>query len=235
MRHDGRQKNQLREIAINTDFLSNVPSVLISMGNTRVLCAATVVESVPPFLVGSGKGWLTAEYSMLPAATPSRNRRERFKISGRTQEIQRLIGRSLRAIIDLHKLGERTITIDCDVIEADGGTRTASITGGYIALALAIQKFMKNGILKANPLKGKCAAISVGIVNGKPILDLCYREDVKADVDMNVVMMDNNKFIEIQGTGEESVFSYNQLQEMLSLAQKGINELFENQEKTLTK
>lgn len=235
LRHDGRQKNQLREIAINTDFLSNVPSVLISMGNTRVLCAATVVESVPPFLVGSGKGWLTAEYSMLPAATPSRNRRERFKISGRTQEIQRLIGRSLRAIIDLHKLGERTITIDCDVIEADGGTRTASITGGYIALALAIQKLMKNGILKANPLKGKCAAISVGIVNGKPILDLCYREDVKADVDMNVVMMDNNKFIEIQGTGEESVFSHNQLQEMLSLAQKGINELFENQEKTLTK
>jgi ribonuclease PH len=235
LRHDGRQKNQLREIAINTEFLSNVPSVLISMGNTRVLCAATVVESVPPFLMGSGKGWLTAEYSMLPASTASRNRRERFKISGRTQEIQRLIGRSLRAIIDLHKLGERTITIDCDVIEADGGTRTASITGGYIALALAIQKLMKNGILKANPLKGKCAAISVGIVNGKPILDLCYREDVKADVDMNVVMMDNNKFIEIQGTGEESVFSHKQLQEMLSLAEKGINELFENQEKTLTK
>ncbi len=234
MRPDGRERDQLRVITMNTDFLNTVPSVLIGTGNTRVLCAATVSESVPPFLFGTGKGWVTAEYSMLPASTQSRNKRERFKISGRTQEIQRLIGRSLRATIDLQKLGERTITVDCDVIQADGGTRTASITGGFLALSLAVNSLLKQGLLKKSPLQGKCAAVSVGIVNGQACLDLCYKEDVKADVDMNVVMMDNGKFIEIQGTGEEAVFSHAQLQEMLQLAQKGIDRLFEYQQKVLT-
>jgi ribonuclease PH len=227
-----RAYNQLREIKITKDFnLYAEGSVLIEFGNTKVICTATVIDKVPPFLKNKGKGWLTAEYSMIPRATGERNQREatRGKLGGRTMEIQRLIGRVLRSGINLEKLGEKTITIDCDVIQADGGTRTASITGGYIALALAIKKILKNGTLKENPLIGNVAGISVGVVNGVAILDLDYLEDSSADVDMNIVMGSSKEFIEIQGTGEEATYSRAQLNELLDLAGEGIEKLMELQ------
>ena len=229
---ENRAYNQLREIKITKDFnLYAEGSVLIEFGNTKVICTATVIDKVPPFLKNKGKGWLTAEYSMIPRATGERNQREatRGKLGGRTMEIQRLIGRVLRSGINLEKLGEKTITIDCDVIQADGGTRTASITGGYIALALAIKKILKNGTLKENPLIGNVAGISVGIVNGVAILDLDYLEDSSADVDMNIVMGSSKEFIEIQGTGEEATYSRAQLNELLDLAEEGIEKLMELQ------
>ena len=229
---ENRAYNQLREIKITKDFnLYAEGSVLIEFGNTKVICTATVIDKVPPFLKNKGKGWLTAEYSMIPRATGERNQREatRGKLGGRTMEIQRLIGRVLRSGINLEKLGEKTITIDCDVIQADGGTRTASITGGYIALALAIKKILKNGTLKENPLIGNVAGISVGVVNGVAILDLDYLEDSSADVDMNIVMGSSKEFIEIQGTGEEATYSRAQLNELLDLAGEGIEKLMELQ------
>ncbi len=236
LRDDKRQNNETRKIEIIRNYTIHAEgSVLISFGDTKVICTASVSEKVPPFLRNSGKGWITAEYSMLPRATGERNQREsaKGKLSGRTMEIQRLIGRALRACINLEKLGERTITIDCDVIQADGGTRTASITGGYIALAMAMERLMKKGGLKENPLTSKIGAISVGIVKGTPMLDLKYTEDSEAEVDMNVIMNDKGEYVEIQGTGEEATYTREEMNLMLDLAEKGIKELFEIQEKTL--
>lgn len=223
-----RLNDEMRPVRIIPGFLKHPEgSVLIETGDTRVLCSAMVEERVPPFLKGSGSGWVTAEYSLLPASTETRSPREaaRGKISGRTSEIQRLIGRSLRAVVDLDKLGERTIWIDCDVIQADGGTRTASVTGSFVALYLALKKLKDNGTIESIPLKDYVAAISVGIVEGIPVLDLEYIEDSGADVDMNVVMTGRGDFVEIQGTGEKSVFSRQDLDVLLGLAQKGIQEL----------
>lgn len=207
MRHDGRNVQDLRKITIETNVLKHPEgSVLISFGDTKVICAATVEETVPPFLKGTGKGWVTAEYSMLPRATNTRNRREssKGKLSGRTMEIQRLIGRSLRTVIDLEKLGERSIIVDCDVIQADGGTRTASITGAFVSLKLAIEKLLQTKVLTNDPIKEHLAAISVGILaDGTCVTDLDYHEDVALEVDMNLVMTESGKFVEIQGTGEE--------------------------------
>lgn len=236
VRVDKRGYDEKREIKITRDYTIYAEgSVLIEVGNTKVICTATVVDKVPPFLKNQGKGWITAEYSMLPRATQERNQREsaKGKVTGRTMEIQRLIGRSLRACIDLEKLGERTITIDCDVIQADGGTRTASITGGYIALEIAIRRLMKKGVLTNNPLISNVAAISVGIVNGKEMLDLAYSEDSEAEVDMNVIMNDKGEFIEVQGTGEEATYTRVQLNRLLDLAEKGIMELIELQKKEI--
>ena len=204
LREDARNTNELRQIKVTKDFnIYAEGSVLMEFGNTKVICTASVSEKVPPFLKNQGKGWLTAEYSMLPRATGERNTREaaKGKLSGRTMEIQRLIGRALRAAIDLDKLGERTITIDCDVIQADGGTRTTSISGGFIALALAMKKLLKEGIIKENPIISNVAAISVGIVNNTPMLDLKYSEDSIAEVDMNIIMNGKGEFVEVQGTG----------------------------------
>lgn len=228
MRCDGRKLNELRKIKIKTNVLKNAAgSCLIEMGNTRVLCSASLEEKVPPFLKGQGKGWLTAEYGMLPASCNERIAREsaKGKQSGRTMEIQRLIGRSLRSIVDMQKLGERTIWIDADVIQGDGGTRTASITGGFIALALAVDSLKKKKIIKETPIMDYVAAISVGVVNGKPSLDLCYEEDSKAEVDMNVVMTGAGKFVEVQGTAEGKPFSKSELEGLTAVAQKGIAEL----------
>lgn len=236
LREDGREVENIRKINVIRNYTIHAEgSVLISFGNTKVICTASIADKVPPFLRNQGKGWITAEYSMLPRATGERNQREsvKGKLSGRTMEIQRLIGRALRACIDLDLIGERTITIDCDVIQADGGTRTASITGGYIALAMAIQRMIKEGKLSKNPLKAKIAAISVGVVSGIPMLDLKYTEDSAAEVDMNVVMNDKGEFIEVQGTGEEATYSRKELNELLDLAELGLKELFEIQEKTL--
>jgi ribonuclease PH len=210
-------------------------SALIACGATRVLCAASIQESVPPFLRNSGRGWVTAEYGMLPRSTHTRSDREaaRGKIGGRTQEIQRLIGRSLRAVVDMTLLGERTIVIDCDVIEADGGTRTASITGAYVALALAVRKLQGSGVLAASPLLDHVAAVSVGLVNKKLCLDLAYEEDSKAEVDMNVVMTGKGKFIEVQGTAEGKPFTATQLEAMTALATEGIATLVTLQKKVL--
>ena len=235
-REDGRAENQLRKIKITRDFnLYAEGSVLIEFGNTKVICTASVSEKVPPFLKGQGKGWITAEYSMIPRATGERNQREsaKGKLSGRTMEIQRLIGRALRAAIDLDKLGERTVTIDCDVIQADGGTRTTSISGGYIALALAMKKLVNEGILAENPIISNVAAISVGIVGGTPMLDLKYSEDSAAEVDMNVVMNGEGRFVEVQGTGEEATYTRAELNELLDLAEAGINEIIEFQNKVI--
>jgi len=200
-------------------------SVLVETGNTKVICSCMLENKTAPFLTGTGKGWLTAEYSMLPASTPVRKARERSKIDGRSTEIQRLIGRALRTAVDLTKLGERSIYIDCDVIAADGGTRTASICGGYAALTLAVAKWLKDGILEVNPLTDGVAAISIGLVGGEAMLDLCYEEDSHAEVDMNVVMTHTGKFVEIQGTGEERAFSREELDALLKLAEKGIREI----------
>lgn len=228
MRPDGRKNYELRPIKIEKNYIKNADgSVLMQFGNTKVICTASIENKVPHFLKDQKKGWITAEYGMLPRSTPTRILRESTtgRIGGRTHEIQRLIGRSLRAIIDLETLGERTIWIDCDVIEADGGTRTASITGGYLALREAIKKGMATGMITTNPIKDSVAAISVGIVLGEPRLDLCYAEDSQAEVDMNVVMTGSGKFIEIQGTAEILPFSKENLFQLLSLAEKGIKEI----------
>jgi len=237
-RIDGRRPDQLRPLKIKTDFVATpAGAVLIEMGKTRVICAASIEDGVPQWMRKQGVegGWITAEYSMLPYCTAPRKSREisRGKIEGRTQEIQRLIGRSLRAVIDMEKLGERTIWIDCDVLEADGGTRTASITGAYVAVALAMKRLIAEGKIETNPLRAAVAAISVGIVDGTPLLDLCYTEDVKAAVDMNVVMTDAGQFVEVQGTGEEAPFAKEQLNELLELGEKGIEKLIAAQRKVL--
>jgi ribonuclease PH len=237
MRVDNRTNNELRPIHIETGYIKHPEgSVLISVGETKVICNATLEERVPPFLRGQGKGWITAEYAMLPRATEQRNIREssKGKVSGRTMEIQRLIGRALRSVIDLEALGERTIWIDCDVIQADGGTRTASITGAYVALVLALKKAVEQKKIKKLPIKDYLAATSVGIDKKLgPILDLNYVEDSSADVDMNVVMTGSGQFIELQGTGEEATFSRNQLNELLDIAEMGIEQLIAKQKEVL--
>lgn len=234
MRIDKRKSNELRRVTVRTQYLKNAQgSCLIEMGDTKVLCSASVEEKVPFFCKTEGKGWVTAEYGMIPASCNERIAREssKGKLSGRTQEIQRLIGRSLRSIVDLKKLGERTIWIDADVIQGDGGTRTASITGCYIALEHAVRKLLNNGKLSASPILDSVAAVSVGVVNGKPVLDLCYAEDSKAEVDMNVVMTGSGKLVEVQGTAEGAPFSETTLLQMLKLAKKGIRELSAIQKK----
>lgn len=238
MRIDGRKPNQLRNVKFKRNYLKYaLGSCLVEMGNTKVLCTATVQERVPPFLKDAGKGWLTAEYGMLPGSCTERIAREisKGKPSGRTQEIQRLIGRSLRSIVDMTKLGERTIWIDADVIQGDGGTRTASITGGFVALQDAVNKLMKGGLLLENPIVDSVAAVSVGIIEGVPMLDLCYQEDSNAHVDMNVVMTGNGNFVEVQGTAEGKTYSKKEMDELLSLAKKGINELTEMQKRCAKK
>ncbi|MEY3221018.1 MAG: hypothetical protein RIT27_2375 [Pseudomonadota bacterium] len=237
MRPSGRTPDQLRNIQITRGFLKHPEgSVLIEFGNTRVICTATIEERVPFFLKGKGQGWVTAEYGMLPRATGQRTSREaaQGKQSGRTQEIQRLIGRSLRAVVDLKALGERTITLDCDVIQADGGTRTASITGAYVALCDACDGLIKNKLLKNSPLHGSVAAVSVGIYQGVPVLDLDYAEDSEAETDMNVIMNDAGAYIEIQGTAEGHAFREEELQSLLSLAKSGISTLITHQRNTLS-
>lgn len=236
MRPDGRKNDELRKTAVTVEFISSAPgSVLIEIGKTRVICAATIEEKVPPFLKDQKKGWVTAEYSMLPRATQVRTSRESSKgrPNGRTQEIQRLIGRSLRAITDMEALGERTVWLDCDVIEADGGTRTASITGAFLAFRLAVGRAMERGLIQKMPIKDYLAAISVGLVGGERRLDLCYAEDCGAQVDMNVVMTGSGRLVEIQSTAEEAPFSREDLNEMLSLAEKGIKELVSIQKGTI--
>jgi len=228
----------MRPVKVTPEYLLTPEgSALIEVGNTRVLCTASVEESVPPFLRGSGKGWVTAEYSMLPRATSTRTAREvsKGRASGRTMEIQRLIGRSLRSVIDMDALGERSVILDCDVLQADGGTRTAAITGAYIALSGALRKLVKFGTLKKSPIRDFVAATSVGIIGGTPMLDLCYQEDSSAEVDMNVVMTGAGKFVEVQATAEKTAFDDAQLAQLLALARQGIAELvkiqkqFENQ------
>ncbi|MBE0577344.1 MAG: ribonuclease PH [Desulfuromonadales bacterium] len=227
-RHDGRQPSQLRQIRFERGFTRYAEgSVLICFGETRVLCNASVEEKVPPFMRGQGRGWVTAEYSMLPRATQTRSAREaaRGKLGGRTMEIQRLIGRALRAVVDFELLGERTIIIDCDVLQADGGTRTAAITGAWVALADAIEKLLSQGLLKSTPLKDSVAAVSSGIVDGRSVLDLDYVEDSCAGVDMNFVMTGDGRFVEVQGTAEEEPFSDVQLDALRDLARHGCREL----------
>jgi len=236
MRPSGRAPDELRALSFERQYTKHAAgSTLIKVGDTQVLCTACVEERVPPWMKGKGAGWITAEYGMLPGATHSRARREASagKQSGRTQEIQRLIGRALRAAIDLQALGERTITLDCDVLQADGGTRTASITGAFVSLTDAVNGLLKDGKIKKNPLHGSVAAISVGIYNGTPVLDLDYPEDSSAETDMNVVMNDSGGFIEIQGTAEGHAFRDNELESMLALARKGIAELIEGQNAAL--
>jgi ribonuclease PH len=235
-RTDGRSPNQLRPIRLTPGFISHAEgSILIEMGGTRVICTASVEETVPSFLRGSNKGWITSEYAMIPRATNTRTDRESStgKKTGRTQEIQRLIGRSLRTAIDLDKLGERTIWMDCDVIEADGGTRTASITGAFIAMSLAVGKLVASGKLKESPIRSYVAAISVGIVAGVPMLDLNYKEDSSADVDFNLVMTNLDEFVEIQGTAERKPFGPDALAQLLELGRSGIRELIALQRRTL--
>ena len=234
---DGRIAAQMRPVKLETNFLLTAEgSVVISVGHTRVLCAATIEEGVPSFLRGKGSGWVTAEYSMLPRATITRTPREAIKgrQSGRTLEIQRLIGRSLRAVMDMAALGERTITLDCDVLQADGGTRTAAITGAYVAMSIALKKLLKAGVLKKSPLRDTVAATSVGIVKGIPVLDLCYEEDAAAQVDMNLVMTGEGKFIEVQATAEQIPFDDPQLAELIHLARNGIKELIALQNEALS-
>jgi ribonuclease PH len=235
-RPSGRTPDQLRPVKLTRRFTKHAEgSVLIEFGDTQVLCTASVEETVPGFLRGKGQGWVTAEYGMLPRATHTRSPREaaKGKQSGRTQEIQRLIGRSLRAVIDLKALGERTITIDCDVLQADGGTRTASITGGFVALAEACEKLVQRRAIPASPIHGQIAAISVGICNGVPVLDLDYAEDSNAETDMNVVMNNGGAFVEIQGTAEGHAFRRHELDALLNLAATGLGELFALQAQTL--
>jgi ribonuclease PH len=237
-RIDGRRPDQLRSVKIHPHYVKQpAGSALIEMGGTRVLCAASVEDGVPRWMREQGikGGWITAEYSMLPYATAPRKPREvtRGRPEGRTQEIQRLVGRALRSITDIEKLGERTVWIDCDVLEADGGTRTAAITGAYVAVMLAMRKLQAKGALKEIPLKSCVAAISVGLFENVPLLDLCYEEDAKAAVDMNVVMTDAGQFVEVQGTGEDAPFTQRQMSAMLKLARKGITELMAIQKKVL--
>jgi ribonuclease PH len=236
MRSDGRAAAEARPLKITTDYLVTAEgSALIEVGHTRVLCAATVEDTVPAFLRNSGKGWVTAEYAMLPRATSTRSTREvtKGKPSGRTHEIQRLIGRSLRSIVDLQALGERSIIVDCDVIQADGGTRTAAITGAYVALAIALRTLVKFRALARNPLLDAVAATSVGIVGHEPMLDLCYEEDSRADVDMNVVMTGSGKFVELQATAEKTPFSDEQMAQLLALARRGLQDLVAAQQAAL--
>jgi ribonuclease PH len=236
MRPSGRNPDQLRDIRFTCHYTKHAEgSVLVEFGDTRVLCTASIENTVPRFLKGKGEGWVTAEYGMLPRSTHSRMAREagRGKQGGRTLEIQRLIGRSLRAAVDMKALGENTITIDCDVIQADGGTRTASITGGFVALSLAIEYMLKTQRIKKNPLHGQVASVSVGIFNGVPVLDLDYAEDSQAETDMNVVMNEAGNFIEVQGTAEGHAFRKEELNAMLELAEHGINQLLEKQREAL--
>ncbi len=232
MRPSGREASELRELRFVTDYTIHAEgSVLAEFGNTRVLCTASVEERVPPWLRNTGRGWVTGEYGMLPRSTHTRSGREaaRGKQGGRTLEIQRLIGRSLRAVTDLDALGERCITLDCDVIQADGGTRTASISGGYVALALAMQRLTSSGVLRKNPLHGQVAAVSVGIYRGVPVLDLDYDEDSEAETDMNIVMNDAGRFIEVQGTAEGHAFTDEEFSSMLDLARQGVAQILEAQ------
>lgn len=236
MRPSGRTAGQIRPVSFTRNFTCHAEgSVLVEFGNTKVLCNATVDEGVPRFMKGEGRGWVTAEYSMLPRATHTRSHREaaKGKQSGRTLEIQRLIARSLRAAVDLKMLGENTITIDCDVIQADGGTRTASISGACVALADALSHMRSKGIIKTNPMKCMIAAVSVGVFEGVPVVDLEYAEDSKAETDMNVVMTDTGKLIEVQGTAEEEPFSFEEMYEMMELAKRGIREIFDHQKAAL--
>ncbi len=237
IRHDGREPDQLRDVTFTRDFTElALGSVLVEFGRTRMLCTASVEDRVPPWLRGKGRGWVTAEYSMLPGSTPERVSREaaKGKQSGRTQEIQRLIGRSLRAVTDLVALGEFQITVDCDALQADGGTRTAAICGGYLALHDACERLVQQGRLRINPVGDLCAAVSVGIVGALPSLDLDYIEDSSAEVDMNVVMTGDGKFIEVQGTAEGAAFSRGELDSLLGLAESGIAELFAMQREMLS-
>ena len=236
MRSNGRKSDELRPMNLSTHVNKYAEgSVYIEMGETKVLITATVDEKVPPFLKGQGKGWVTAEYSMLPRATQSRNQREanRGKLSGRTMEIQRLIGRALRSVVNLHALGERTITLDCDVIQADGGTRTTSITGAFVAMAFAVNKIAEQHKLAVFPITDYLASISVGVAGGQALLDLNYEEDSKAKVDMNLVMTGSGKFVEVQGTGEDSPFSREELDQILVLGEKGVRELIVRQQEAL--
>lgn len=233
-RSDGRKFDEIRQVKIIPDYLSHpAGSCLIEMGNTRVICSVMIEETVPPFLKGSGKGWVTAEYSMLPGSSNHRVNRERSKVGGRTHEIQRLIGRSLRTCIDPTVLGERSLLVDCDVLDADGGTRTAAITGSYVALALAVRKLSDKFPGLSQVLKHSVAAVSVGVVGGKCVLDLDYSEDKDAEVDMNVVKTSSNKYVEIQGTAEGSPFDVEALKELTALADRGISELIALQHKVL--
>ena len=235
-RPDGRQAWQLRPISFQLGFTRfATSSVLAKCGDTQVLCNVTIKPGVPKFLTGSGKGWLTAEYRMLPGATPQRQEREFLRLSGRTQEIQRLIGRSLRASLDLAALGENTVTVDADVLQADAGTRTTAITGGFVALADAVALLVEQGVLARSPIRHQIAAVSVGLLQGEPFLDLDYTEDVAADIDFNVVMNQQLEIIEIQGTAESGSFSRNQLNQILDLAEKGIQDLFAAQRQALGK
>jgi ribonuclease PH len=238
MRSDGRKSNQLRPINFERNWLSQAEgSVLISFGNTRVLCVASFTPGVPRWLVGSGKGWVTSEYSMLPRATHTRSDREsvKGKLGGRTQEISRLVGRSLRSIVDMNALGENTIVLDCDVLQADGGTRTAAITGAYVALVDALNWAKEKGHIKTMPLIGSVAAVSVGIIKGEPMLDLCYEEDVSAETDMNIVCTGNGNFVEVQGTAEGKPFDRALLNQLLDLGAAGCQELTKLQQVALNK
>lgn len=233
---EGRKNEELRKVKITRNYIKYPEgSVLIEMGETKVICTASFSENVPSHKKGTGSGWLTAEYAMLPGSTPERAHREHAagRERGRTHEIQRLIGRSLRSVVDLDVLGEQAILIDADVIQADGGTRTAAVTGSFIALYDAVSKLLNDGTIKRNPIKEFLAAVSVGIVNGQPMLDLCYSEDVKAEVDMNVVMTESGNFVEVQGTAESKPFSKKDLDELLNLAKTGIFELIRIQKETL--
>jgi len=234
MRVDGRRADELRKLRITKNYIKSAEgSVLIEMGDTKVICTATVDNAVPPFLKGRGTGWVTAEYAMLPRSSPQRIQRERNKVGGRTHEIQRLIGRSLRSVVDMTGLGERTVLIDCDVVQADGGTRTASITGAYIALVDALRHLKKQGSVGPIPVRDYLAAISVGIVNGKPVLDLCYNEDSTAEVDMNLVMTGQGRIVEVQGTAEGKPFTRAELGKLLALGEKGIRALIRQQKEVL--
>lgn len=234
MRRDGRAWNEMRPVRMTPGFVKYPEgSVLIEMGETRVLCNATVEASVPPWRVGSGAGWITAEYALLPRSTHQRTRRETRGLGGRTQEIRRLIGRSLRAAIDLQKLGERTVILDCDVIQADGGTRTAAVTGGYVALALALQRLSDQGVISPDVLVTEVAAISLGLVGGQVLLDLCYQEDATAEADFNLVMTGDGRLVEVQGTAEGSPFGRDVLGAVLDLAQHGIDQLLALQRQVL--
>lgn len=236
MRPDGRKNNEIRNVKVNRGFIRTAEgSALISMGNTRVICTASIEDRVPFFLKDQKKGWITAEYSMLPRSTQTRTVRESStgRISGRTHEIQRLIGRALRSVVDLSDLGERTVWIDCDVIQADGGTRTAAITGAFICLSDALKYALRNGLISRTPLRDYLAAISVGVVDGEPRVDLCYSEDSIAEVDMNVVMTQSGKLVEIQGTAEGMPFSKDMLNSLIKLAEEGINNLINIQKRLI--
>lgn len=234
MRVDKRKTDELRKVKITKNYIKSAEgSVFFEMGDTKVICTATIENSVPPFLRGKGTGWVTAEYAMLPRSSPQRIQRERSKVGGRTHEIQRLIGRSLRSVVDMKALGERSVLIDCDVVQADGGTRTASITGAYIALVEALRHAKKQGMIETIPVTDYLAAVSVGIVDGKPMLDLCYIEDSTAETDMNLVMTGKGGIVEVQGTAEGAPFSKAELAKLLALGEKGIKTLIKKQKEIL--